>query len=167
MDGRRIAEGLRSSNVLNASPGCWVNPRGRKRVRLMSRRNIGGDKGDKSEFNCTILTRDAVGRGAEFHTRIPIAPRKGAEGAWLEPAMTDAAAVIEFARESSATEFVHHSTKPRVNYAWRRGPLTPDILVVGRQCKAERESNGHLHATARPNRVRFLPRQSTRQGCAE
>ena len=121
MDGRRIAEGLRSSNVLNASSGCWVNPRGRTRVRLMSRRIIEGDKGDKPEFICTILIRDAVGRDAEFHTRIPITLPKGAADAWLGPALTDAAAVIEFAREFSVTEFVHHPVNPRVNNARNEG----------------------------------------------
>lgn len=35
---------------------------------LMSRRNI---EGDKSEFSCTIMTRDAVGPAAEIHTRMP------------------------------------------------------------------------------------------------
>ena len=87
----------------------------------MSRRNIEGDEGDKSEFTCTILTRDAVGPVAEIHTRMPIALPKDAEGAWLDPAMTDAAAVIEFAREFSVTEFVHHPVNPRVNNARNEG----------------------------------------------
>jgi putative SOS response-associated peptidase YedK len=81
---------------------------------LLSRRNI---EGDKSEFICTILTRDAVGPAAEIHTRMPIALPKNAEAAWLYPALTDAAAAIEFARgvklvESpfvSATHAIVHS----------------------------------------------------------
>lgn len=81
---------------------------------LLSRRNI---EGDKSEFTCTILTRDAVGPAAEIHTRMPIALRKNAEAAWLDPALTDAAVEIEFARgvklvESpfvSATHAIVHS----------------------------------------------------------
>jgi putative SOS response-associated peptidase YedK len=86
---------------------------------LMSRRNI---EGDKSEFTCTIMTRDAVGPAAEIHTRMPIALPKDAEAAWLDPEMTDAAAVIEFAREFSVTEFVHHPVNPRVNNAKNDGP---------------------------------------------
>jgi putative SOS response-associated peptidase YedK len=85
---------------------------------LMSRRTVDGDK---SEFTCTILTRDAVGHAAAIHTRMPIALPKDAEATWLDPEMTDAASVIEFAREFSVTEFVHHPVNPRVNNARNEG----------------------------------------------
>ena len=85
---------------------------------LMSRRNI---EGDKSEFTCTIMTRDAVGPAAEIHTRMPIALPKDAEAAWLDPGMTDAAGAIGFAREFAVTEFVHHPVNPRVNNARNEG----------------------------------------------
>ena len=81
---------------------------------LMSRRTV---EGEKSEFTCTILTRDAVGPAAEIHTRMPIALPKDAEGAWLYPALTDAAVAIEFARECAVTEFIYHPVNPRVNNA--------------------------------------------------
>jgi putative SOS response-associated peptidase YedK len=85
---------------------------------LMSRRNI---EGDKSEFTCTIMTRDAVGPVAEIHTRMPIALPKDAEGACLDPGMTDAAAAIQFAREFAVTAFVYHPVNPRVNNARNEG----------------------------------------------
>jgi putative SOS response-associated peptidase YedK len=67
------------------------------------------------------MTGDAVGPAAEIHTRMPIALPKDAEAAWLDPRMSDAAAVIGFAREQSVTEFVHHSVNPRVNNARNEG----------------------------------------------
>jgi putative SOS response-associated peptidase YedK len=85
---------------------------------LMSRRTV---EGDESEFTCTILTRDSIGPTAEIHQRMPIALPKDAEAAWLDPEMTDAASVIEFAREFSVTEFVHHPVNPRVNNAKNEG----------------------------------------------
>ena len=79
---------------------------------LMSRRTV---EGDKTEFTCTILTRDAVGLAAQIHTRMPIALPKDAEAAWLDPELTDPAAMVQFAREESITEFVLHAVNPRVN----------------------------------------------------
>ena len=52
-------------------------------ARLMSRRII---EGDKSEFICAILTRDAVGHIAKIHTWMPIALSKDAEAARLHTA---------------------------------------------------------------------------------
>ena len=79
---------------------------------LMSRRTA---EGDKSEYSCSIPTRDAVGVAAEVHTRMPIALPKEAEPAWLDPDFTDAAAAIEFAREQAIKEFGYHAVNPRVN----------------------------------------------------
>ena len=84
----------------------------------MSRRNI---EGDKSEFTCTIMTRDAVGPAAEVHSRMPIVLPKDAEAAWLDPGTTDAAAVVEFARECAVTEFVHYPVSTRVNNSKSEG----------------------------------------------
>jgi len=77
--------------------------------------------GDKAEFTCTIMTRDAVGPAAEIHTRMPIALPKDAEAAWLDPALTDAVAAVNLARERAVTEFVHHAVNPRVNNARNEG----------------------------------------------
>jgi putative SOS response-associated peptidase YedK len=85
---------------------------------LMSRRTA---EGDKTEFTCSILTRDAIGPAAQIHTRMPIALPKDAEGAWLYRELTDAAVAIEFAREQAVTEFVHHLVNPRVNNAQNEG----------------------------------------------
>ena len=85
---------------------------------LMSRRTA---EGDKSEYSCSILTRDAVGPAAEIHTRMPIALPKEAEGAWLDPEFTDGAAAVEFAREQAITEFVYHAVNPRVNNSKSQG----------------------------------------------
>ena len=85
---------------------------------LMSHRNI---EGDNSEFTCTIMTRDAVGPAAKIHTRMPIALPKDAEAAWLDPAVTDAAAAIEFARERAVTAFEHYPVNMRVNNAKNEG----------------------------------------------
>ena len=81
---------------------------------LMSRRAV---EGDQSGFTCAILTRDAVGRAAEIHSRMPIALPKDAEGAWLYRELTDAAVAIEFAREQVLTEFVQHPVDRRVDNA--------------------------------------------------
>ncbi len=85
---------------------------------LMSRRTA---EGDATEFSCTILTRDAVGPASEIHTRMPIALPKDAEAAWLDAGMSDAAAVIEFARECAVTDFFHHPVNPMVNNARNEG----------------------------------------------
>jgi putative SOS response-associated peptidase YedK len=80
----------------------------------MSRRTA---EGDRSEFTCAILTRDAAGPAADIHMRMPIALPRDAEGAWLDADMTDAAAAIAFAREFAVTDFIHHPVHPRVNNA--------------------------------------------------
>ena len=85
---------------------------------FMSRRTVDGDK---SEFTCSILTRDAVGPAAEVHTRMPIALPKEMETAWLDPALTDAPQAIELARAHAITAFVLHSVNPRVNNARNEG----------------------------------------------
>ena len=85
---------------------------------LMSRRT--GEDG-KSEFTCSILTRDAVGAAAEVHTRMPIALPNDAEGAWLDPTLTDAVQAIELARSRATAEFVYHAVSPRVNNARNEG----------------------------------------------
>ena len=85
---------------------------------FMSRRTV---EGDKSEFTCTILTRDAVGPASEVHTRMPIALPKGTDAAWLDPALTDAPQAIALARENSITDFVLRQVNPRVNNARNEG----------------------------------------------
>lgn len=78
---------------------------------LMWRRTI---EGDKSEFTCSILTRDAVGPAAEVYTRMPIALTKDTEGRWLDPSLTDAVKAIELARESAVTHLVYYDINPRM-----------------------------------------------------
>ena len=46
---------------------------------------------------------------------------KDAEAAWLDPRTTDAAAVVEFARECAVTAFAHHPVNLRVNNARNEG----------------------------------------------
>ena len=84
---------------------------------LMSRRTVD----DSSEFTCSILTQDAVGLAAEVHTRMPIALPNDAEGAWLDPTLTDAVQAIELARSRATAEFVYHAVSPRVNNARNEG----------------------------------------------
>jgi putative SOS response-associated peptidase YedK len=72
---------------------------------LMSRRILNGEK---PEFSCAILTRDAVGPAAAVHDRMPVALAKDAEAAWLDPELTDAALMIEFARDNAITDFLVH-----------------------------------------------------------
>jgi putative SOS response-associated peptidase YedK len=52
---------------------------------------------------------------------MPIPLPKDAEAAWLDPAMTDAAAAIDLARGRAVTEFVHHAVNPCVNNARNEG----------------------------------------------
>jgi putative SOS response-associated peptidase YedK len=85
---------------------------------LMSRRTV---EGDKSEFTCSIMTRDAVGPTVDVHTRMPIALPKKAEVAWLDPDFTDAALTMEFAREHAMTDFVLQPVGMRVNNARNEG----------------------------------------------
>jgi putative SOS response-associated peptidase YedK len=82
---------------------------------LMSRRNLNGEK---PEFSCAILTRDALGPAAAIHDRMPVALARDAEAAWLDPELTDPALMIEFARDNCLTEFLVHlvdagDTSPR------------------------------------------------------
>jgi putative SOS response-associated peptidase YedK len=81
---------------------------------LMSRRN---QDGDTLEFSCTILTCDAVGAASAIHARMPVALPKDAETAWLDPGMTDAGAVVGFARDNAITDFTLHPVNPRVSNA--------------------------------------------------
>ena len=85
---------------------------------LMSRRSV---EGDQPEFTCTILTRDAVGPAAQIHPRMPIVLPKNAHAAWFYRELTDAAVAIEFAREQSVTEFVHHPVDLCINNARNEG----------------------------------------------
>ena len=52
---------------------------------------------------------------------MPNALPKDAESDWLDPALTDATVAIEFSREHSITEFVHHPVNPRVNNSRSEG----------------------------------------------
>lgn len=72
---------------------------------LMSRRNLNGEK---PEFSCAILTRDAVGPSASVHDRMPLALARDAEAAWLDPELTDPELMIEFARANTLTDFLVH-----------------------------------------------------------
>jgi len=85
---------------------------------LMSR---GNQDGDTLEFTCTILTRDAAGDASAIHERMPIALPKDAEAAWLDPGMTDAAAVVGFARDNAITDFTVHPVNPRVSHSNNEG----------------------------------------------
>ena len=73
---------------------------------LMSLRNVAGEK---PEYSCSILTREAAGPAASIHARMPIALPKDAEGAWLDPELTDPAVMLEFARDSALTDFMLHA----------------------------------------------------------
>jgi hypothetical protein len=52
---------------------------------------------------------------------MPIALPKDAEGGWLDPELTDPAAMIGFARDNSIMEFMLHPVNPRVNNAKNEG----------------------------------------------
>jgi len=78
-------------------------------------------EGDRAEFTCTILTRDAAGVSAQIHGRMPIALPKDAEGAWLDPDLTDPGTMIDFARDSALTDFMFHPVEVRVDVAKNAG----------------------------------------------
>ena len=46
---------------------------------------------------------------------MPIALPREMEGKWLDLDLTDAAKIIELARDSATTDFVYHAVNPRVN----------------------------------------------------
>ena len=46
---------------------------------------------------------------------MPIALPREMEGKWLDLDLTDAAKIIELARDSATTDFVNHAVNPRVN----------------------------------------------------
>jgi hypothetical protein len=73
---------------------------------VMSRRFA---EGNQPEFSCAILTREAIGPVAQICDRMPIVLPKNAHAAWLDRELTDAAIVIDFAREQAETEFIHHA----------------------------------------------------------
>jgi putative SOS response-associated peptidase YedK len=81
---------------------------------LMSLRNVAGEK---PEYSCSILTREAAGPVASIHTRMPVALPKDAEGAWLDPELTDPAVMVEFARDNALTDFMVHALVPRADDA--------------------------------------------------
>lgn len=85
---------------------------------LMSLRNVAGEK---PEYSCSILTREAAGPAASIHTRMPVALPKDAEGAWLDPELTDPVVMVEFARDTAITEFMLHPVTPRLNNAANEG----------------------------------------------
>jgi SOS response associated peptidase (SRAP) len=95
--------------------GGWSDPGSLPRSGVTWRRLSEADAQERGRF-C-----DAVGPAADIHTRMPIALPKDAEADWLDPEMTDAAAVIQFARERAVTEFVHDAVNPRVNNARNEG----------------------------------------------
>jgi len=88
---------------------------------LMSRRNVAGEK---PEFSCTILTRDALGPAAGIYNRMPIALPKDAEAAWLDPELTDPSLMIDFARDSALTEFMLHPVDADVKEAGNQAPVS-------------------------------------------
>jgi putative SOS response-associated peptidase YedK len=93
---------------------------------LMSRRTV---EGNQTGFTFTILTRNAIGPAAQIHARVPIVLPKDAHAAWLYRELTDAAVVIEFAREQAVTEFIHHPVDLRVDNARNEAAESKQLLA--------------------------------------
>jgi len=77
----------------------------------------------RDTLSCAILTTQALGPVAEVHERMPVVLPEADHGAWLEPAMHDAAVATAMALEPMASEeFEHYSVSRRVNNARNEGP---------------------------------------------
>ena len=73
--------------------------------------------------SCAILTTQALGPVAEVHERMPVVLPEADHGAWLEPAMHDAAVATAMALQPMAPEdFEHYPISRRVNDARNEGP---------------------------------------------
>jgi putative SOS response-associated peptidase YedK len=77
----------------------------------------------RDTLSCAILTTQALGPMAEVHERMPVVLPEADHGAWLEPAMHDAAVATAMARAPMAPgEFEHYPVSRRVNNARNEGP---------------------------------------------
>jgi putative SOS response-associated peptidase YedK len=77
----------------------------------------------RDTLSCAILTTQALGPVAEVHERMPVVLPEADHGAWLEPAMHDAAVATAMALEPMAPEeFEHYPVSRRVNNARNEGP---------------------------------------------
>ncbi len=77
----------------------------------------------RDTLSCAILTTQALGPVAEVHERMPVVLPEADHGAWLEPAMHDAAVATAMALEPMAPEeFEHYPVSRRVNNARNQGP---------------------------------------------
>ncbi len=77
----------------------------------------------RDTLSCAILTTQALGPVAEVHERMPVVLPEAALGAWLEPAMHDAAVASAMALEPMAPgDFEHFPVSRRVNSARNEGP---------------------------------------------
>jgi len=77
----------------------------------------------RDTLSCAILTTQALGPIAEVHERMPVVLPEAAFGAWLEPAMHDAAVATTMAQAPMAPEdFEHYPVSRRVNNARNEGP---------------------------------------------
>ncbi|HSG75811.1 MAG TPA: SOS response-associated peptidase [Burkholderiales bacterium] len=77
----------------------------------------------RDTLSCAILTTQALGPIAEVHERMPVVLPEDAFGAWLEPAMHDAAVATTMAQAPMAPEdFEHYPVSRRVNNARNEGP---------------------------------------------
>jgi putative SOS response-associated peptidase YedK len=77
----------------------------------------------RGTLSCAILTTQALGPVAEVHERMPVVLPEADHGAWLEPAMHDAAVATAMALEPMAPEeFEHYPVSRRVNNARHEGP---------------------------------------------
>jgi len=97
---------------------------------LMSRRNLNGEK---PEFSCAILTREAIGPAAAIHDRMPVALAKDAQAAWLDPELTDPALMIDFACDNTLTEFLVHLVDAGVKEANGEAAASPGGLFANPQ----------------------------------
>jgi putative SOS response-associated peptidase YedK len=72
---------------------------------------------DQWQASCAVLTRDAVGRAAEVHERMPVVLPKAAEQDWLDAKIADPAQALASALQHGVADVEHHAVSSRVNVA--------------------------------------------------
>jgi putative SOS response-associated peptidase YedK len=80
------------------------------------------DARDAPIHTCTILTVDANAVVSRIHDRMPVILHPEAEGAWLDPALRDAAKLTELLAPLPPDALQATPVSPRVNSARNDGP---------------------------------------------
>ncbi len=86
--------------------------------------------GTDGRASCAIITTEPNALVARIHDRMPVILDRSAEALWLDPALTDPEAVLDFLRPCPADLLVAYPVSPRVSSPRTDGPSLIEPLAA-------------------------------------